>query len=340
MTLAERFCRLFESYEFKHGRFRITGRREDGKVTGEATTEDGPATPALWQLHLDGVVGLGVIPIRSYDTCLWGAVDLDIYDHLDHRQVAGQRIPALIAQSKSAGGHVYLFAAEPIPAGLFQRRLTEICLLLGFEAKEIFPKQSTHTECGGNWVNCVYFQGAESTRNAYKPNGDVYNPEDFLEAAEALKARCTRGWFETPLSTTGVPLPKVSTSAKKKTAGFMLPDRIPLGVQDNTLTAFAGSMRRAGADEKMILAALKQANERCEPRVLDKDLERIARSVARYEPGGANTGGGFVERPDGIYHLSTVKTGERKRRANQCLCRGSNLRYGLPPALRRMKRGR
>ena len=50
------------------------------------------------------------------------------------------------------------------------------------------------------------------------------------------------------------------------------------------LTRIAGALRRQGATQDEILAALRAVNERCVPPHGEKDLIRIARSVARYEP--------------------------------------------------------
>lgn len=62
-------------------------------------------------------------------------------------------------------------------------------------------------------------------------------------------------------------------------------DEIPQGKRDGTLASLAGSMRRRGMGEAEILAALRVTNEqRCRPPLADKDLERIAASIARYEP--------------------------------------------------------
>lgn len=60
---------------------------------------------------------------------------------------------------------------------------------------------------------------------------------------------------------------------------------IPKGQRDNTLTSLAGTMRRRGMTEGTILAALREENKRCEEPLSDGDLQRIARSIGRKEPG-------------------------------------------------------
>lgn len=63
---------------------------------------------------------------------------------------------------------------------------------------------------------------------------------------------------------------------------------IPLGMQEATLMRVAGAMRRHGATKNEIYAALRViAQERCEPIVADKDVERMAASASNYDPGNA-----------------------------------------------------
>lgn len=57
------------------------------------------------------------------------------------------------------------------------------------------------------------------------------------------------------------------------------------GQRNETLASLAGTMRRRGMSETAILAALHVENEtKCSPALAVKEVERIARSVARYEP--------------------------------------------------------
>jgi len=63
----------------------------------------------------------------------------------------------------------------------------------------------------------------------------------------------------------------------------LLPERIPAGERNATLTSLAGSMRRRGASAEAILAALSVENERCQPPLERDELRTIAESVARYE---------------------------------------------------------
>jgi hypothetical protein len=60
---------------------------------------------------------------------------------------------------------------------------------------------------------------------------------------------------------------------------------IPAGHRNATLARLGGAMRRVGMSQAEILAALIRANQdRCNPPLKDREVERIAASIARYEP--------------------------------------------------------
>ncbi len=64
-----------------------------------------------------------------------------------------------------------------------------------------------------------------------------------------------------------------------------LPEVIPEGARNSTLASLAGSLRRRGASEAAILAALREVNAaQCDPPLPVAEVEAIAKSVARYEP--------------------------------------------------------
>lgn len=74
-------------------------------------------------------------------------------------------------------------------------------------------------------------------------------------------------------------------AARTNGAAAPIGEAIPEGERDSTLASLAGTMRRRGADEAAILAALRVTNEqRCKPPLADDELERIAASIGRYEP--------------------------------------------------------
>ena len=62
-------------------------------------------------------------------------------------------------------------------------------------------------------------------------------------------------------------------------------NQIPVGQRNATLARLGGAMRRVGMSQPEIAAALIQANaDRCVPPLAPREVERIAFSIARYEP--------------------------------------------------------
>jgi len=69
-----------------------------------------------------------------------------------------------------------------------------------------------------------------------------------------------------------------------------LPERIAAGQRNSLLTSVAGSMRRRGASEAAILAALLVENgDRCDPPLSEQEVQIIAHSIADYAPGPSET---------------------------------------------------
>jgi putative DNA primase/helicase len=63
-----------------------------------------------------------------------------------------------------------------------------------------------------------------------------------------------------------------------------LPDVIPEGERESRMCQMAGSMRRWGATPEEIKDALTVLNKRCDPPLLESDLERIANSIGSKPP--------------------------------------------------------
>jgi len=203
--LAAEFMSVFAGLPRAYGTYAITTARSgDGKQLGQAQTIKAKVTLELWNDHLSGKQGLGIVPIRDDNTVVFGAIDVDVYDNFDIGAVVKQTrsldIPVVPCRSKSGGCHLYLFTNVPIPAKVMRKRLSEIAALLGFGQCEIFPKQSTIlAERGdvGGWINMPYFSGVRGLRYAVEPNGDALDPAKFLQHAKALQQDAT--FFETPL---------------------------------------------------------------------------------------------------------------------------------------------
>lgn len=106
------------------------------------------------------------------------------------------------------------------------------------------------------------------------PSGKRYK---WARGTSAHPAELPRWLIE--LASTGA-LPKAATPSD--VAGEKV---IPEHERNSTLTSLAGTMRKRGMSFEAIEAALLAENqERCQPPLQEKEVRRIARSVARYAP--------------------------------------------------------
>lgn len=189
MEHAQSFYNLFLGNNRAHGTFQVSAERSDGKKKGVAKVLQEQTTVAHWQDHLNGKVGLGIIPIKDNDHCHWGAIDVDEYN-LNHSKLISkiehQNIPAVVCRSKSGGAHIFFFFSTEISAEELQDKLNEIAAFLGYAGSEVFPKQ-THllVDRGdtGNFLNMPYFAGERTTRYAFSKNAESLNLEEFVEFA-------------------------------------------------------------------------------------------------------------------------------------------------------------
>ena len=86
--MLDKFKELFCGLDVAYGEYYLNGERDNktGKEKGRATTKRGPVTDELFQKHLNGEINLGIIPIRSDNSCTWGCIDVDKYD-LDYKSL-------------------------------------------------------------------------------------------------------------------------------------------------------------------------------------------------------------------------------------------------------------
>jgi hypothetical protein len=200
--LAKRFLALFTGLDRAYGVYATAKRKgaEGEKVKGRALTELKPVTIEVWEKHLRGEQGLGIIPIRDDNTVLWGAIDIDKYDGLDlialEKKLVQLMLPLVVFRSKSGGAHLILFCAEPISAKYIRTKLNEWAVLIGHKGVEIFPKQDVlrGPEDVGNWLNMPYFNGETTTDRYAVYDGQSLSAEDFLTFAE--KRRITHAGLQ------------------------------------------------------------------------------------------------------------------------------------------------
>jgi len=276
MSLAERFHLLYAGLDRAHGQFILDDKDPDtGKQKGTATTQIGGPTVELWQRHLDGEVGLGVVPITDDATCQWGAIDIDTYP-LDLREledkIAAHNLPLTILQTKSGGAHVTLFLSEPAPADLVRLRLMEWCVLLGYPPSiEIFPKQARlgSEDDTGNWLNMPYFGG--TSRRAWV-GGRFLDADEFIEHATSVQVslETLNGWLNTDaLFSDGPPCLEA----------IMRAGPVPEGSRNEILFNAAVYYNMQDALDSV----LDFNAEHLDPPLPDKEVATVVKSVSRKE---------------------------------------------------------
>lgn len=215
MSDFERFAALFDGFKQRFGRYDVAGgdKVEGEKVQGKARTVDRPLTIDLYEKHLEGSVGIGVIPLRDDDTVRFAAIDIDVYKqedrakrNLTHEDIAQSlaATPLIVTRSKSNGIHVWLFASKPVRAENAVAYLHSIAAMLGVSGTEVFPKQTARANDQdiGNWINLPYF--GRTTRRAVVPvteNGVTsfhdLTLDTFLDAAETASLTVDDDWLIT-----------------------------------------------------------------------------------------------------------------------------------------------
>lgn len=190
--LARHFKELFNGYDKAYGTYKVDLNKTTatGKAKGQAITHTAPVTIELWTQHLTGKLGIGIIPIRGDNTCLFGAIDIDAYTGLNLvdviKKVNRHEFPFVTCRSKSGGCHLFLFLNEPINAGVLQSKIREMAAILGYGNCEIYPKQTeVLTERGdlGQWINVPYFNDLKGLRYTINDDGTALNATQFIDLA-------------------------------------------------------------------------------------------------------------------------------------------------------------
>lgn len=158
------------------------------KVKGKALTVSMAPTLRKWIQHVEGQVGLGIIPINEDNKCWWGVLDIDgEVDHMNLQQrIQALGLPLVECYSKSKSAHCFLFLENPTDAESIRSILEEMASKLGVAGCEIFPKQNTlNVEKGdlGNWLNMPYFNNTR--RGVQLVDGELQEMDlpEFLEYA-------------------------------------------------------------------------------------------------------------------------------------------------------------
>ena len=191
-NLVKDFADLFSGNLRSYGRWNPT--------TGAMSTEKAEVGEEQYAAHLNGEMGLGVVPVTDGGTCKFGAIDIDKHsspEDIDFKSIAAKiaeyRLPLVMCRTKRGGAHLYLFGSEYLPAKMVQRVLASWRDMLKIPySTEIFPKQdSLVTASGekalGNWINLCYFDIAATRRYAFNEDADTLSFELFVQYAQSRR---------------------------------------------------------------------------------------------------------------------------------------------------------
>lgn len=191
-SLVQDFADLFA------GNLRSYGQWDPG--SGEMSTLKGEVPLDAYKAHLDGEMGLGIVPVTDGGTCKFGAIDIDKHESpedIDFKTLADKikeyRLPLVMCRTKRGGAHLYVFGVDFLPAKMVRRMLTSWRDMLKITHKtEIFPKQdSLVTSSGekslGNWINLCYFDIKDTKRYAFDEDGNRLSFELFVQLAQSKR---------------------------------------------------------------------------------------------------------------------------------------------------------
>ena len=168
------FIELFQGKKDIFGHHRYASSTEKGvKEQGKSWTENSiPISDQHYKDHLNGKLGLGIVPITNENKCKFVVIDFDIYDNENLckqiiESISVHNLPLVVFTSKSGGLHLYLFFKAMISVkeahGVLEqfRKLLAIDILYKMHNKrglEIFPKQVILRKGdNGNWINLPYY---------------------------------------------------------------------------------------------------------------------------------------------------------------------------------------
>jgi hypothetical protein len=157
---------------------------------GRAKTIREPLDLKRYDQHLNGELGIGVVPINEENECNFAVIDIDIND-IDHNELNKQidflKIPLITCRSKSGGAHLYTFFNKPAPAGMVRKILAKWAADLGHGSAEVFPKQNNLGPSDvGNWINLPYYSIVNNCIRYMIDESGPATVAKFLKTAEKM----------------------------------------------------------------------------------------------------------------------------------------------------------
>ena len=174
--------------------------------------------------------------------------------------------------------------------------------------KELGHPVTPMVRTAGGGLHLYFKHPGENVRTGIRvaPELDVKGAGGYVVAPPSLGANGRRyEWIISPEEAELADPPewimRLLERPRRSGAAPPVGKKIPPGSRNQELASIAGTMRRRGMEEPEILAALRTANElRCEPPLEAAEVEKIAASVARYEPASSSAAAGAGD----VVHVS------------------------------------
>lgn len=170
------FKEYFQGSERGHGVHIYNEEQEGLKKVGKSWSVDELVTDKLYQDHLEGRQGLGIVPINNENMCKFTVIDVDVYGkslQMFVNAIDRNNFPMVPFRSKSGGLHIYTFFNEFVDVSEAIEHTKKLAFVLGIDkfvkdasetrahSLEIFPKQVRKQKVG-SWINLPYY-GATGT---------------------------------------------------------------------------------------------------------------------------------------------------------------------------------
>jgi len=183
---------LFAGFNSAFGLYQLTGEvKNNVKLVGKAATKREIMSPELWDNHLMGRQGLGIIPINENSQVKFAAIDIDKYDinhHEIQKKINNYSLPLVLCRSKSGGAHLYMFMCDFTDATIVQPKMREMASILGHGTAELYPRQTKVLASRGDmgqWINMPYFNAEETERYAFNNRFEKLTVDKFIDYASS-----------------------------------------------------------------------------------------------------------------------------------------------------------
>lgn len=296
---ADLFLKLFDGNRQNHIELSgIGGKTKSNKTKAKCQTVNGPLTQDMALDHLHGRHSIGVSPVRSDGTCMFGVLDFDIYEMSeDDVELIRERIKtrSVAFRSKSNGLHIYVFMDEPVAAKSMHDYLVMLRKRMPkkWHSKiEIFPPRTQTTvspDMVPTGVNLPMFGKARTLAWMVDgADGHVF-AYDETSRLNTLKVIEERGRMQS-----GVMLAVANAQPETDTSdiGYKVPDD-PAGRND-LLMRIARSMQARGWPDDELSAELFRLNReganfhdvfQAEGPLTESEIKAMIKTTLRLEKG-------------------------------------------------------